>query len=141
GGCAARERNAVSQQLFEAATDGLTVTDLETGIVVQANPAFCRMHGYSRNELVGMYSPRFIHPDDHALSGEYLTTIRSGDEFHARARNVRKDGSVFPVDVVGKAFVYQGRLHVLGVIRDITDQLETERVLEENVQERARELS
>jgi PAS domain S-box-containing protein len=138
---ALREKETQYRSIFEAATDGFTVTDLETGVVVDANPAFCRMHDYSREELVGMHSPRFIHTDDHGLFGEYLTTIRSGREFHARARNVRKDGSVFPVDVVGKSFVYRGRLHVLGVIRDITDQLETERVLEANVQARTRELS
>jgi PAS domain S-box-containing protein len=137
---ALREKESQYRSIFEASTDGMTVTDLDTGIVVEVNPAFCQMHGFTREELVGMHSPTFIHPDDHALFGAYLASIRSGREFRARARNVRKDGSAFPVDVVGKSFVYQGRLHVLGVIRDITEQLEAERVLEDRVEARTREL-
>jgi PAS domain S-box-containing protein len=61
------------------------------------------MHGYTRDELIGMHSRVFIHPEDHPLFDQYLATIRAGGEFRARARNVRKDGSatfvVVPVEV------------------------------------------
>ena len=39
--------------IFEAVTDGLLITDLATGRIVEVNPALCRMHGYQRDELVG----------------------------------------------------------------------------------------
>jgi PAS domain S-box-containing protein len=138
---ALREKEAQYRGIFEASSDGLDVTDLDTGIVVEANPAFCRMLGYTHHELIGRHASTFIHPDDHALFGEYLESVKAGREFRARARNVRKDGSVFPVEVVGKVFTYQGRPHVLGVVRDITEQVEAERILEQRVQERTRELA
>ena len=31
--------------IWEASSDGLVVNDAETGLVIDANPAFCRMHG------------------------------------------------------------------------------------------------
>ena len=58
-----REREQQYRDIFEATSDGLIINDLETGIVVEANPAACRMHGYSYEELIGLHPHVFIHPD------------------------------------------------------------------------------
>jgi PAS domain S-box-containing protein len=129
------------QAIFAASSDGLVVNDLESGIVVEANPAFCRMHGYEREEIVGRHPGFFIHPDFHALFVQYLAAVRGGDELRATARDVRKDGTVFPVEVHGSSFRFRGRPHVLGVVRDITEQQEESQRLEARVAERTRELS
>ena len=42
------------RSIFDAAIDGLIVHDLETGLVVEANPAACLMHGYTREEFIGL---------------------------------------------------------------------------------------
>ena len=36
------------RSIFDAASDGLIINDLETGRVVEANPAACKLHGYTR---------------------------------------------------------------------------------------------
>ena len=51
------------RSIFDAANDGLIINDLETGLVVEANPAACRMHGYTRDEFIGLQLTAFIHPD------------------------------------------------------------------------------
>ena len=51
--------------IFEASSDGLVINDADTGIVLEANPAFCRMHGY--DQMVGLHPTVFIHPDSHHL--------------------------------------------------------------------------
>ncbi|MDQ6920555.1 MAG: PAS domain-containing sensor histidine kinase [Candidatus Dormibacteraeota bacterium] len=135
------EREAQYRGIFEATTDGLTVTDLETGLVLEVNAAFCEMHGYRREELVGESALRFVHPDDHALFGEFLATVKAGRTFHARARNLRRDDTEFPVDVIGRSFLHQGKAQVLAVVRDITEQVRSEAVLEERVAIRTRELA
>jgi PAS domain S-box-containing protein len=135
-----REREAQYRAIFEATTDGLIINDPETGVVVEANPAACRMHGYSYDEFLGLHPTAFIHPDDHATFAEYLATVRAGGEFRVRARDVRKDGTPFYVDVRGSAFSYLGKPHVLGLIRDVTEQEEARRTLEQRVAERTREL-
>ena len=57
------------RSIFDAATDGLIINDLETGLVVEANPAACLMHGYTREEFIGLQLTGFIHPDSqHAFS-------------------------------------------------------------------------
>jgi signal transduction histidine kinase len=55
--------------------------------------------------------------------------------------NLRKDGSVFPIDLRQTVFTYQGKPHMLCVIRDITEQVQAQQLLEQRVEERTRELS
>jgi PAS domain-containing protein len=42
------------RSIFDAANDGLIINDLETGLVVEANPAACVMHGYTQEEFIGL---------------------------------------------------------------------------------------
>ena len=41
-------------RIFETASDGLVISDLETGLVVEANPAACTMYGYAHDEFIGL---------------------------------------------------------------------------------------
>ena len=127
--------------IFEAVTDGLLITDLATGRIVEVNPALCRMHGYQRDELVGSLTTTIIHPGDHPLFADFADAIRHGHEFRARRRDVTKDGRVFEVEVRGIQLPLRGRPHMLGVVRDITEQAAAYRLLEERVADRTRELS
>ena len=138
---ALREREAQYRGIFDATSDGLVITDLETGLLVEVNPAFATMHGYTREELIGTDPHRFIHPDSHYLLHEYLDEVKAGREYHTQAIDVRKDGSLLHVEVHGAAFAYKGRACVLGVVRDITERVQAYQLLEQRVQERTRELS
>jgi PAS domain S-box-containing protein len=127
--------------IFEAVTDGLVITDLTTGRIVEVNPALCRMHGYQRDELVGSLTTTIIHPGDHPLFTDFADAIRHGHEFRARRRDVTKDGRVFDVEVRGIQLPLRGKPHMLGVVRDITEEAAAYRLLEERVASRTRELS
>ena len=129
------------QAIFEAATDGLIINDLATGRIVEVNPALCRMHGYQRDELIGSLPTKFIHPDDHPLFTDFADTVQHGHEFRARRRDVTKDGRIFDVEVRGIQVPFRGRPHMLGVVRDITEEAAAYRLLEERVASRTHELS
>ncbi|HEX6478057.1 MAG TPA: PAS domain S-box protein [Ktedonobacteraceae bacterium] len=126
-----REREEQYRSIFEATNDGLFITDLEDGHLVEVNPAACRMHGYSYEEFIALHPTAFIHPNSHHLFAEYLQTVRAGGQFHARADDIRKDGTTFPVEVYGTTFIYKGMSHVLGIVRDITKQVQAEELLRE----------
>jgi phosphoserine phosphatase RsbU/P len=57
----AKESEQRYQSIFEIASDGLIIHDLETGLVVEANPAACTMYGYARHEFIGLH-PDQLHP-------------------------------------------------------------------------------
>ena len=126
-----REKEAQYRSVFEAGTDGLVINDLEDGHLVEVNPAMCRMHGYTYDEFIALHPMTFIHPDSHPLFAEYIETVKAGKQFQARAIDVRKDGTFFPVEVHGTTFDYKGKPHVLAVVRNITEQVQAEEQLRE----------
>jgi PAS domain S-box-containing protein len=136
-----REREEQYRGVFAATTDGLSITDLESGALIDVNPAFCAMHGRTRDEMLRMHPTEFIHPDDHQVFADFIAAVRAGGRFRGRARDFRRDGTVFPVEVLGSPFWHGGQLRVLAVVRDVTDEVEAMRLLEERVQDRTRELS
>ncbi|MBN9391481.1 MAG: PAS domain S-box protein [Chloroflexi bacterium] len=136
-----QEKDTQYRLVFEATTDGIVIVDLETKRVVEVNPAFVNMHGYTLEEFKGMDPATFVHPDYHGMLENYLETVKQGKLFRGRAMNIRKDGTPFYIEVYGTPFVYQGKVHGLSVNRDITEMVEAYQNLEQRVEERTRELS
>jgi two-component system nitrate/nitrite sensor histidine kinase NarX len=127
------------RDIFESASDGLIIHDLETGRVVEANPAAAAMHGYAREEFIGLHPTTFIHRDSYHLFSEYVQVVRSGGVFQTLAVHVRRDGSSFQVEVRGSAFAYQDRPCLLSVVRDVSERVQAERLLQQRVEARTRE--
>jgi PAS domain S-box-containing protein len=129
------------RSIFEAASDGLVVHDVETGRVIEANPAAGAMHGYAREEFIGLQPTTFIHPDSQCLFSEYVQAVQSGRMSQPLTVHVRRDGSPFYAEWRGTAFTYQGRRCLLSVVRDISDRVQAERLLQQRVEARTREQS
>jgi PAS domain S-box-containing protein len=123
-----REKEAQYRSIFEATTDGLFINDMN-GITVEVNPAACKMHGYTYEELIGQYPTIIGHPDYHHLVAEFFQTIIAGDQFQARSVNLRKDGTAFPIEIHGTTFTYKGQPHTLAMVRDISEQVQAEEQL------------
>jgi PAS domain S-box-containing protein len=135
-----REKEEQYRSIFQSTSDGLFINDL-TGRLVDFNPAAAHMHGYTPDEFRHLQPAQFIHPDSLYLFDEYIKTIKAGGQFRARAIDVRKDGTPFYVEIIGRVFNYQGRPHTLAVVRDVTDQVRAVELLEQRVAERTRELA
>ena len=135
-----REREEQYRSIFESVSDALFITDLDTGELIDFNPAASRMHGYTDEEFRQLEVGAFVHPDSGHMFEEYMQTVRAGGVFRSRALDMRKDGSAFPIEVLGTAFVYRGKPHALGVVRDITEEMEALQLLEKRVLQRTKEL-
>lgn len=127
------------RSIFETASDGLIVHDVETGRVVEANPAAGALHGYAREEFIGLHPTTFIHPDSQPLFSEYVQAVQSGGVSQPLMVHVRRDGSPFYVEWRGTAFTYHGQPCLLSVIRDVSDRVQAERSLEQRVEAHTRE--
>lgn len=79
---------------FEHAVTGLAITEMDGGFV-QANPAYCRITGYSADELAGMDILSVVHPEHRAEHRVHLARMLSGEipSFVIEERYRRRDGS------------------------------------------------
>jgi PAS domain S-box-containing protein len=137
----AKERERRYQSIFEIASDGLIIHDLETGLVVEANPAACTMYGYAREEFIGQHLTRFIHPDSSHLFTKYVQAVQSHGAYLALQVHMRRDGSQFYVEMSGTVYIEQGRSCLLSVVRDVSQRVHSEQLLQQQVEARTREHS
>jgi PAS domain S-box-containing protein len=125
--------------IFEAASDGMIISDVETGLVVDANPAAILMHGYTRDEFIGLHLTKYIHPDSQRLFSETSKETQVGSTFDVPAVHLHKDGTSFYVDVRRTSIPFQARPCVLSIVRDISARVDAERLLHERVELHTRE--
>lgn len=118
-----QESEARLRVIFENAAVGIALGDAE-GKIIESNPAFQKMTGYSGEELRHMTFTEFIHPDDVPADMEFHKELIAGkrDRFQIEKRYMRKDGQFFWArlnvsllrDSLGEP------LYAIGLVEDIT---------------------
>ena len=133
------EKEEIYQSIFNATVDGKIINDLESGLVVEANPAACMMHGYTREEFIGLQLTTCIHPDSQYVFSESIQVFQPDGVFDLQTLDVRRDGSTFYAAWRGTAFTYQGRPCLLNIVRDVSKRIQIEQLLHERVETRTHE--
>jgi PAS domain S-box-containing protein len=137
-----RRRMEEGLSLFRTAVQslplGVTITDLN-GKVIFMNPSEARMHGYAVDELLGRAATILGPAQQDGLSvGEMISRNIIGDvPFTRDATNVRRDGTVFPVNI-SSVVVRDMRGTPLGLIsvsEDITERQNMMEALRESEQQ------
>jgi PAS domain S-box-containing protein len=125
-----RRSEARYRALYQDSADGILITDVETRMVRQANPAACRLLGYSEAELKTM-AIEDIHPKDDVprVLAEVQGVVRGDQAQAAEIPCLRKDGTTVYVEVSGVNMVVDGRVSVAGFFRDITRRKQAEAAL------------
>jgi len=122
-----RQQEAQYRQVFETISDGLGIVDLERGNLVEVNPAYHQIHGYSYEEFLALPYTDIVHPDSHALLAQFIADVREGRVFTCQAQNVHRNGRIVDIEVKGIPFPYQGKPHALVLVRDISEKVKLER--------------
>lgn len=125
---------AESEQRFRRAMEdsaiGVVIVGLD-GRIVQTNPAFATMLGYSRAEIEGLTFFQITHPDDLQIGKETMEKLREGkvDSYHFEKRYLRKDGTPVWAHLAGSVIRDErtGRpLYLVSQIEDIDARKQSE---------------
>lgn len=123
-----RASEARYRLLVEQCADGILVADAE-GRYVDVNPAGCAMLGFKRDEILGRSIPEVFEADERPrIEGEVARLAGGGVEL-SEWRFLRKDGSVFIGEVLGRKLP-DGRIQ--GIVRDITGRKQAEQRVRES---------
>ncbi len=127
-----RESEERFQDVFEHAPFGIYVGGPD-GTIVQANAAFCRMLGYSKEELRAKTWLELTHPDDREAAVGRMKNLRRepGECVEAEKRCIHRGGAVvwvrLKLSLVRRAG--DGQLYSVVHLEDITERKRTEEAL------------
>ncbi|HEY1459776.1 MAG TPA: PAS domain S-box protein [Casimicrobiaceae bacterium] len=119
--------------LAESSLTGIYVIDANG--VLYVNPALARMYGYSVDEIVGRLPMLdLVCPEDRSLVVENMRRRLDGqvEDLRYEMRGLRKDGSVFPIEVHGRRIDYRGKPAVLGTLIDNSERKRAEESLRQS---------
>jgi PAS domain S-box-containing protein len=110
--------------LMQTSGDGIHLIDTE-GDVVEVNNMFCKMLGYSRDELLKMNVTQWDgHFSPEGLREKLKENFAESQIFETKHR--RKDGALIDVEISAKSLDYDGRMVLWNSARDITIRKEFE---------------
>jgi PAS domain S-box-containing protein len=118
---ALRESEQRFRDLFEGSPDAIFVEDLN-GTVLDINPAACRLHGATRNDLIGKNVFDLVPSERQEEVARDFKALVEGRLQQIEGASVTQDGRAVPVEVRAGRVNYAGREAVLLHVRDITER-------------------
>ena len=116
--------------LFEASPAGLLITRASSGVIVEANNAFCRLLGYPRAELIGAtLAARGLQPD--GLDRDFIlrTLRRDGAVRNLERRFRRRSGEERIALASVHSISFRGEDCLLSTALDVTESMHTSAAL------------
>ena len=119
---------------FMTGLDGFYWATLEDGRIVEINPVFEEVFGYSREQVIGRTSLElglFQDPNDRA---KMVTELKEqGFIKNLELIGRKKDGESITVSLSASTTWINNRAYILGIVRDVSERKRVEKALQEKV--------
>lgn len=118
---------------FEESFDAIFLADANTGIILDCNPAATRLVGREKSELIGSHQ-RILQPPERIKDGFSITFhlhAHGKGLYNVEEQIITKNGEIRDVVINAALFDIEGRQVVLATFRDVSEQKELWRRLEE----------
>ena len=118
--------------LVEEINDGYFV--VQNKVIVFANQAFCNMHGYGLQEVLGGNFSDFVAPGDRE---KIVGIYKKGLEERTSPRTfeylrLTKKKEAYPTEIQSKVAQYDNSISRIGICRDITNRVRLEKKMRES---------
>ncbi len=119
------------RMLFDNSSDGILLTDRETGRLQYTNPAASRMLGYFQSELFGIDVADIFPRESRQQAVAEFEALAGGEgTLVADVACLKKDRSVVFADVTVTSMVIDGRPILAGSLREVSDRTRAQHALE-----------
>lgn len=129
----AEKKLELSEKVFSNTSEGIIITD-SSGIIIDVNPAFCEITGYSRDEVLGK-SPRML--TSGKQSPDFYSNMWKDINKHGRWKgeiwNRTKKGALYAELLSISPIVNDSgeASHYVGIFSDITQSKKQQEILEQ----------
>jgi len=127
---ALRESENQFRSLFENSPDAVFVED-ENGVVLDANPAACRLQELDREQLIGKNVLELVPEAEQEQVKQGFRKWFSGERTGRDSWTRTAIGRHVPVAIKGSRIVYRGKPAILLHVRDVTERRQAEEALRE----------
>jgi len=122
-----------SRAIMDNMSGGVVTID-DTGIITSFNLAAAAMFGYANNEVVGRNVSILIPNPQREAHDSYIQAYQTSGVaqilgIHREVEARRKDGSLFPINLVVSEITHNKRPTYVGLIQDITEHKRAEALL------------
>jgi two-component system cell cycle sensor histidine kinase/response regulator CckA len=118
-------REELYHRLFELMPGSVVLMDA-VGVVLDANPAFCRQIGYPRETLLGQHVSQFSKDSAETIKGN-IARLMAGEVLEHQVKNVQADGSLRYYELREAAITLpDGTRGILALANDVTERLRAE---------------
>ncbi|MDD8012551.1 MAG: histidine kinase dimerization/phosphoacceptor domain -containing protein [Acidobacteriota bacterium] len=134
---ALRESEARYRVLFSGVPDGILLADPQSRQFRFANPAICRMLGYTEEELLRL-GVTDIHPKEslERVLCEFAAPSRGEAALSPDLPCLRKDGTLIYADISHSTMIIDGQVHQAAFFHDITGRKRAEEEIKRQLLEK-----
>lgn len=134
---AVHERETRIAAILDTAVDGIITID-ESGVIESFNPAAEKIFGYSAKDVMGRNVSTLMGGTDRELHDTYMKQYQTTNQpkilgLRREVTGLRSDGTEFPMQLAVSEMILGKRRHFTGIIRDITQTKEAERLLQDTM--------
>ena len=126
--------NQLTVATIEQARDGIFWLN-EFGKIYMANSAACNFLGYNKYEFLQMNISDIDIDFPKETYSELWKNVKKNGRQQFEGRHKRKDGVIYPVEVVCYYVEFEGRCFLFAFFRDVTEKKEIEKSLREALKE------
>lgn len=129
----------VREMLFSTAAEGLVLVD-RSGTIRMLNPRLLELFGYGKGELLGRSIETLLPSEyrDAHVAHRNTYNARPTKRHMGQGRELnglRKDGTIFPVEVGLNHFTVDHEMYAMALVTDITERRKAELALQHNTAE------
>ncbi|OFW59777.1 MAG: hypothetical protein A2133_10520 [Actinobacteria bacterium RBG_16_64_13] len=126
-----RELLSRFEHIVKHASDAI-MTGTSEGTIVDVNDKALSLYGYTKEEFAELTFPDLVPPERRTLAEERIEeTKRRGFYLH-ESLHLKKDGTVFPVEVSAAFLAVAGAPRLQSIVRDISERKKAEQVMRES---------
>lgn len=118
--------------LFNFSPNGILLEDAQ-GTIIDINPAFVELMGYSKEELIGKKVHVLTHPDQQDDVAINIRKLLEGNALFHVERSLKKDGTIAYMELSERSFTLpDGQKGIICIANDITERILAEKALRDS---------